>query len=566
MGILLRSSLWVILCGVSLTQSFATSPGPARLIKDIHIGPNRSTQLEGSIDLNGQVLFYADDGVHGFEPWISDGTADGTHLLKDIFPGAMGSVSTVQFVPWHGRAYFIATEGVSGFELWSTDGTESGTRRVKDIYPGTGSSFPGFGTPLDSVFLFTADDGVHGHELWATDGTEGGTYLVKDIEPGPAGTTFFAATRLGNAVIFAGHSATFTLQSMWSTDGTEVGTLPLGLLPGDFDTLVVYQGALWFITPNDGFENSQLWKTDGTPAGTGHVADLAVFQAHSLTPAGGTLFFMGLDQGFGGMVGHRGLDGAASQGTNAGYELWASDGTGAGTRLVKDIWPGPLSSGAGNFTAVGDTLFFIARDPEHGLELWKSDGTRVGTVVVKDILPGTRGGMLGQLKNVDEILLFGADDSAVGISLWRSDGTGAGTLLVQDLPAETASSNPRGFLTFGRRVAFSAVEPSTGREPWVGRSAILTHQPARAIQDLADEVRSLGLPPRIERSLIGKLSAAGEALGRWSGVRAALRLLDAFESAVARNTPSSIADRDAENLLEFAEEIAGLLVDQQVRF
>ena len=71
-----------------------------------------------------------------------------------------------------------------------------------------------------------------------------------------------------------------------------------------------------------------------------------------------------------------------------GDELWKSDGTAAGTVLVKDINPGG-SGTIDNLTAVDGTLFFTADDGEHGNELWKSDGTEAGTVLVKDINPGS---------------------------------------------------------------------------------------------------------------------------------------------------------------------------------
>ena len=52
-----------------------------------------------------------------------------------------------------------------------------------------------------------------------------------------------------------------------------------------------------------------------------------------------------------------------------GRELWSSDGTEAGTVMVKDIHPGGSSSPS-DLSAAAGTLFFEARDGTHGQELW----------------------------------------------------------------------------------------------------------------------------------------------------------------------------------------------------
>ena len=521
----------------------AASAGPASLLRDIQPGPGPSTFFDPVAELDGKLLFLADDGVHGLEPWISDGTEDGTRLVRDVRVGDSGSgpdgsgLHPHRFTIWQGRAYFGANDGVGGFELWATDGTEQGTARVLDVMPGPEASSPLVLAGLDSLLVFAAYDGEHGTELWATDGTEGGTRLVRDLNPGPNGSLPFAFARLGDAVIF-GCYADLSL-TLWRTDGTDDGTFPLPVPPGDFDVPIVHQGALWFITYSDAVRPSELWRSDGTVAGTERVADLGVKQSFSLTVAGETLFFVGWEP-------------------TAGYELWASDWTGPGTHRVRDLWPGGLSSGVSQLTAVGETLFFTAQTPGHGHELWKSDGTDAGTAIVREIVPGSQGSTVGELREVAGVLLFAAFDDE-GFGVWRSDGTEGGTFPVERFADPRPSTGPREFLSVGRRVYFTAYDPSTGREPWKARAAILTHQPGRALQDLGDEVRALGLPPGLARSLTAKLAAAEASLSRRGGERSTLRLLDAFASEVRARTPSEISDAAASDLQEFAEEIAGLL-------
>ncbi len=53
-----------------------------------------------------------------------------------------------------------------------------------------------------------------------------------------------------------------------------------------------------------------------------------------------------------------------------GWELWESDGTAAGTRLVRDLNPGPFSSSPQNFVVSGSNLFFAADDGVTGNEPW----------------------------------------------------------------------------------------------------------------------------------------------------------------------------------------------------
>ena len=67
-----------------------------------------------------------------------------------------------------------------------------------------------------------------------------------------------------------------------------------------------------------------------------------------------------------------------------GYELWISDGTSIGTKLLKDVSPGTLSSFPNEFVRIGNIVYFstIVHDTINDntvFEVWKTDGTENGT-------------------------------------------------------------------------------------------------------------------------------------------------------------------------------------------
>src|SRR6059058_564112 len=69
--------------------------------------------------------------------------------------------------------------------------------------------------------------------------------------------------------------------------------------------------------------------------------------------------------------------------------IWTVPANAAGTPfLVKDIRPGATGASVEFMTPANGLLFFSTSDPLHGWELWKSDGTTAGTMLVKDIVPG----------------------------------------------------------------------------------------------------------------------------------------------------------------------------------
>src|SRR5437867_6417160 len=78
--------------------------------------------------------------------------------------------------------------------------------------------------------------------------------------------------------------------------------------------------------------------------------------------------------------------------------------------LVKDIDAVPIvvSSDPGNFVTIGGTTFFAAFTPSAGRELWRTDGTAAGTMLLKDINPGPDDSSPSRLTVVGGVFFFRA--------------------------------------------------------------------------------------------------------------------------------------------------------------
>lgn len=198
------------------------------------------------------------------------------------------------------------------------------------------------------------------------------------------------------------------------------------------DQLVSAQGLLFFGT--NFFDGSAvLWSTDGTPDGTipvKHFAPVPVGppRMDGLVAAGSQVFFEFFDPA-------------------TGNELWVSDGTEAGTRLVKDLTPGAESSWFDHITSLDGRLVFVRTVPGPAphfprYEVWRSDGTSAGTVRVAVVPTGFQVRYVSL--TVDHALHLFLSSGTEGTVLWRTDGTSAGTFAVKKLDAASTYVNDVG--------------------------------------------------------------------------------------------------------------------------
>lgn len=435
--------------GEVLWKSDGTLPGTA-IVKNI-----RPFNLSNS---NGILYFSANDGVYGQELWKSDGTPAGTLMIKDLYPGNDGS-GPIDFININGTTYFSAL-GYAGRELWKTDGTNTGTIMVKNT--GSFDSVdPQYLTNLNGTLFFVGNGFGAGREIWKSDGTAAGTVIVKNIVASYGSSEPASLTVVNNLIFFTAQVATGDVE-LWKTDGTEAGTeLVKDIMSGSIGSNPQYlsnvNGALLFIAQTS--LGKELWKSDGTNAGTVLVKDINPGAAHSIpnlvvmnfAASGNRLFFI------------------ANDGVT-GVELWKSDGTAAGTTMVKDIVP-PLSAdgimqGLEWFVEINGILYFAANDGINGGELWKTDGTAAGTVMVKDINPGSEGSYPWKAVNLNGILIFSARNAANGEELWKSDGTPAGTVMLKDINPGVGNSSPNYLVRMGNAVYFNANNGSLGQELW----------------------------------------------------------------------------------------------------
>lgn len=332
----------------SLTEiNYGESSSPANLLK-----------------LNDQIIFSAQrNSEEGRELWSYNPTTQKSKLLKDIFPGHNSGMSgEPYFSKINTKVYFLAKNNFSNNQIWETDGTASGTLKAKDLTSNYEVIMKAVG---DKLFIFSnkelyvynpanneltllktfeytsgtmkleafnnqlflaANDGVNGKEIWKSDGTVSGTTLLKDIAP---------------------------------SSGSSISN--------DFKILTLNNGKFYFVANTA--TGYQLYESDGTTAGTVSVMPFQnIFELNGVS-AGNYFVFTGFGS------------------ANGGLEPWISDGTAAGTHILKDILPGNSSSmGANNkFVKVNNKIYFDSGSngvsQSFGNYIWETDGTQAGTLL-----------------------------------------------------------------------------------------------------------------------------------------------------------------------------------------
>lgn len=234
------------------------------------------------------------------------------------------------------------------------------------------------------------------------------------------GTSFYSVAPLRLVPLSTAALVSTKSAGLWRYDDSGSLTCVRDTVYADAgETFRMDDGTLLFSGHDGAPSGTELWRTDGTTAGTRLVRDL-----HTGGPDSYAYGFVALTDG---TVLFKAI-------TDAGDEIWRTDGTADGTFLVRDLAPDGTEQYPGGLVSAGRRAFFVYQG-----KLGVTDGTFEGTSVTSIPIEGgltTHGGKA----------LFGRSAGGA-VELWESDGTEGGSGKVAGLG--TATYSPHGFCALG---------------------------------------------------------------------------------------------------------------------
>jgi len=258
--------------------------------------------------------------------------------------------------------------------------------------------------------------------------------LIKDVTTSlkPTGNSTKADlnyAKWNNKMFYAGSGS----NTLCVTDGTSGGTIGISSLGGstNISTIIPVQDFVYVVTSDISFSPSitstdKIWKSDGTAAGTSLV--------YAFSPAPG-LSNINVYYSVSGHKTNYSKNGniiyfSAYDATN-GMELWKSDGTGAGTQMVKDINSGTSSGQPAGFCKIGTDVVFKSSSASGSGKLWKTDGTDAGTAQIPVAEPFFI--VNNDMAKLGDKVIFFAHNTVDGYEPYVSDGTAAGTFMLKNI-------------------------------------------------------------------------------------------------------------------------------------
>jgi ELWxxDGT repeat protein len=413
----------------------------------------------------------------------SDGTEAGTKEFIDNAKNSQGS-NPYDFMAGNGFMYFrAAADHYTTYtqEVWRTDGTTAGT--IKLGMTNGGSPMAVAGNYLYFVSYVTEQ---HTWQLYRTMGTTASTVMIKQGDS----AAYYSDSPIKMLNVSGRLYYITANHQLWRSDGTTAGTK---MLKQFFDIQNFYAGSgrAYLVAKEDPYD-SWLYRADATGAykiellrtGSTPEKDAAYYPSVLI---GSVLYFI-------------------TQDNTHGNELWRTDGSAAGTYMVKDFstedyldWS--IEYGFNNMIVHNNVLYITSTDDNRDMYLWKQTGpttfekvrevyddvmlshngllyiwgrdTRDWNGNVLEVTDGTEAGfqLLAEYTGNENGIDYGIVGNIVyfnttgGTSIWRSDGTSCGTFTLN-----LGLNRPYPMQGYGTSLLFGAELTNSGIEPFIYRN------------------------------------------------------------------------------------------------
>lgn len=318
--------------------------------------------------LGGYVYFAADDGSGGYELWRSNGI-DMPDLAADINSG-IGNSYPLNLTEFDGKLYFYAQTPATGGELFVYEPILDVASLAADINTetfGTSGSIPEDLTVMGGKLYFKADTPGTGSELFVYDPVLGEASLAADINSGDGSSGPYDLTELGGKLYFRAYrEIPFTGVELWVYDPI----LEEASLAADINTDGSYHGSSSNPRDMTGLDGKLYFRADIPATGSELFVYDPVLEEASLAAD--------IRSGDGSSTPDylTELDGKLYFGAyipDTGGELFVYDPVLKEASLAADINSGGNSSNPRDLTELEGKLYFSADTPATGRELFVYD-------------------------------------------------------------------------------------------------------------------------------------------------------------------------------------------------
>jgi len=479
-------------------ELFKAEGSKLSLVKDINPGAS-SSELNNFTIMGNKLYFTATTDTEGKELWVSDGTETGTHIVKDINTGTrmfgeteIPNGSNISSITAIGDKLYFGANPNTDKEIWVSDGTENGTKLLIDVNkkPTSGLDIGPNIYRVGDKFIFLNDN-----KVWVSDGTAEGT-----ANTGETARNISRNIDMGDYKIVILDE--IQANKIMKTDGTLEGTSIIE----NFDYIVpawlaVTGGKLFFYGRKNEVDTQKLYVSDGT-------TDSAVpFLDANNDEITHVRVIMGTDE----MMLIRTV---TINNPEYIYKLYASDGTSAGTKVLFEKTTEEQDDDYYNrFTFAGSVGYYVNETEENGLELWSTDGTKAGTVLVKHISDDPDEFELDSIVNVGETIYYILSDDEDIYTLWKTEGTPESTEQVKVFETTEKYAGPSKQImplaVIGDKFYFITIEESYDAE--IRSSSVAAHSKKSDV-----EVKYTGWVIHNKTGIIQKLNFGGLNLSDYS--------------------------------------------------